>query len=410
MTIEELMAQRAKDVREARAIVDKADQEKRGLSAEDEERYNKLMTDVEKAGSEIERRTKLEALERDLKTSTGVETADAQNPGSDEDRQDGPRSSKEYRKAYEGFLRNGIGELTGVDVRALQADNDTLGGYLKAPAQMVNELIKTIDNQVYIRQWANVMSIQGASDGLGAASLDSDPADADWTSELATGDEDSDMDFGKRELKAHPLAKRLKISRKLLRKVPSVEALVMARLGYKFGVSQEKAFMTGNGANQPLGVFTASSDGISTGRDVSTGNTTTAPTFDGLIEAKYTLKPGYWRNAKWMFHRDCVKILAKIKDGEGRYIWSEAPRAGEPDRVLNFPLFMSEYAPNTFTTGLYVGILGDFSNYWIADDLALDIQRLVELYAATNQVGFIGRMEFDGMPVLEEAFVRVKLG
>jgi len=38
------------------------------------------------------------------------------------------------------------------------------------------------------------------------------------------------------------------------------------------------------------------------------------------------------------------------------------------------------------------------------------IQRLNELYAATNQVGFISRLESDGMPVLEEAFARVKLG
>jgi hypothetical protein len=36
-------------------------------------------------------------------------------------------------------------------------------------------------------------------------------------------------------------------------------------------------------------------------------------------------------------------------------------------------------------------------------------QRLVELFAATNQVGFIGRRELDGMPVLSEAFVRVTL-
>jgi hypothetical protein len=37
------------------------------------------------------------------------------------------------------------------------------------------------------------------------------------------------------------------------------------------------------------------------------------------------------------------------------------------------------------------------------------IQRLVELYAESNQIGFIGRLETDGMPVLEEAFVRVKV-
>jgi hypothetical protein len=55
------------------------------------------------------------------------------------------------------------------------------------------------------------------SNGLGAPSLDNDPADADWTTELATGSEDSTMSFGKRELKPHPLAKRIKVSKQLLR-------------------------------------------------------------------------------------------------------------------------------------------------------------------------------------------------
>jgi hypothetical protein len=41
--------------------------------------------------------------------------------------------------------------------------------------------------------------------------------------------------------------------------------------------------------------------------------------------------------------------------------------------------------------------------------LSLQFQRLIELYAATNQVGYIGRLESDGMPLLEEAFARVKL-
>jgi HK97 family phage major capsid protein len=50
----------------------------------------------------------------------------------------------------------------------------------------------------------------------------------------------------------------------------------------------------------------------------------------------------------------------------------------------------------------------DFSYYWIVDALDMEVQRLVELYAETNQVGFIGRLETDAMPVLEEAFVRLK--
>lgn len=218
------------------------------------------------------------------------------------------------------------------------------------------------------------------------------------------------MAFGKRNLEPHPLAKRILISNKLLRaSAIQPESLVRSRLAYKFGITEEKAFLTGSGAQQPLGVFTASGDGISTSRDVSTGNSTTAFTFDGLKEAKYSLKGNYWPRARWIFHRDSVKMAAKLKDGEGRYIWEDSVRTGEPDRLLGFPVSMSEYAPNTFTTGLYVGIVGDFSQYWIADALMMAVQRLIELYAATNQVGFIGRLETDGMPVLEEAFARVTL-
>lgn len=168
--------------------------------------------------------------------------------------------------------------------------------------------------------------------------------------------------------------------------------------------------MTGSGANQPLGVFTASADGISTGRDVSTDNTSTAFTADGLKNAKYTLKAGYWPRARWLFHRDAVKMLSKLKDSTNNYIWQNSVQMGQPDMLEGIPVFTSEYAPNTFTTGLYVGILGDFSYYHIVDALDFGIQRLVELYAASNQTGFIGRLESDGMPVLEEAFVRVKLG
>ncbi|MGH8428863.1 MAG: phage major capsid protein, partial [Solimonas sp.] len=260
-----------------------------------------------------------------------------------------------------------------------------------------------------IRGLARKFSVTSA-ESLGVPSLDTDISDADWTTELAIGGEDSSMAFGKRELHPHPLGKLVKVSNKLLRVAAlSPESLVRDRLAYKFGVTEEKAFMTGDGAGKPLGVFTASAQGISTARDVSTGNTATSIGADGLIEAQHTLKPQYWASARWIFHRDAVKQIRKLKYGQGQYLWQPGLRGGVPNEILGMPYIMSEYAPNTFTTGLYVGIIGDFSQYWIADALTLQVQRLVELYAATNQTGFIGRLETDGMPALEEAFVRVKL-
>jgi len=36
-------------------------------------------------------------------------------------------------------------------------------------------------------------------------------------------------------------------------------------------------------------------------------------TVDGLINAKFSLKGQYWANAEWLFHRDAVKQIAKLK-------------------------------------------------------------------------------------------------
>ena len=249
------------------------------------------------------------------------------------------------------------------------------------------------------------------ADSLGVPSLDNDPADPVWTAEIATGDEDSTMSFGKRELKPHPLAKRIKVSNTLLRKnlIPA-DGLVNGRLRYKFAVTEEYAFLLGNGSGQPLGVFVASDNGITTAQDISSENTATSVTGNGLINALYDLKEGYQKRASWIFHRDVVKQIRKLKDGDGQYIWQAGLTTDRPSTILDRPYKQSEYAPNTFSAGQYVGLVGDLSHYWIATALDMQIQRLNELYAETNQTGFIGRMETDGMPTLATAFRRVKLG
>lgn len=405
--LKEMRDQRGKLIHDARAILDKADEEKRALTEAEDKTYKEVFGKADELRTRIEREEQLAEAER----TAAEQTLRGKKPGKADDenqRTAGKRGSDEYRATFDRFIASGRGALSEAEIRALQADSDTGGGFMVASEQFVDTLIKAVDDMVFIRARATKFRVESA-ESLGAPYLAADPADADWTAEILTGSEDSTMSFGKRSLTPHPLAKRLKVSNKLMRLNPSVGGLVANRLAYKFGISQEKGFMTGSGAAQPLGVFTASNDGIPTSRDVSTGNAATAPTFDGLISAKFALKGNYWNKAEWAFHRDVLAVIAKLKNGDGEYIWRESVRAGEPDRLLNLPVMMSEYAPNTLTASQYVGILGDFSNYWIADALDLQVQRLTELYAETNQMGFIGRMESDGMPVLAEAFVRVKL-
>jgi HK97 family phage major capsid protein len=410
--LKELREARGKAVADARAILDKADAEKRSVNKEEDAAYTALFAKQEELRGQIEREERQVEVEREA-AAAALRSRDAVRDSTDGRTVDpearGAHDSDEYRAAFSKLLLAGHTGLSRDEARALQVDSDTAGGFTAAPQQWVNQLIKGVDDMIFIRQRATKFRVASAA-SMGVPTLAANPADSNWTTELATGSEDSTMSFGKRELNPHPLAKRLKVSNKLLRMVTSTDALVRDRLGYTCGVTQEKAFLTGSGSNQPLGLFTASANGVTTARDVSTGNTATSIMVDGLLEAKYSLKGQYWNRADWIFHRDAMKQISKLKDGEGQYLWRESVRDGEPDRLLGRPIMMSEYAPNTFTTGLYVGILGDFSNYWIADALDVQIQVVRELYAETDQTGYILRASTDGMPVLAEAFSRVKLG
>lgn len=416
MELADLIERRNTVITQMNTVNDAALAEGRDLTAEEETNHTRMFEEQDKLQRQITQTTQARELQRQSAAASASAVADrisggngAGGGGGTEDRAaidiEVEKRARETRK----WLTEPEPTTGTRQFRALQADNDAEGGYLVRPEQFVANLIKAIDNEVFIRQLATVFQVTDA-ESLGAPSLDTDAADADWTPEITTAPEDTSIRFGKRSLTPHPLAKLVKVSKPLLRKAAlSAETIVTSRIAYKFGVTQEKGFLTGSGALQPLGVFTASADGISTSRDVSTGNTSTSMTFDGLMEALYTLKPAYWGRASWLFHRDGIKQIAKLKDGDGRYLWEPSVQLGQPDRIKSVPVRVSEYAPNTFTTGLYAGIIGDFSQYWIADSLAFELTRLVELYAATNQIGFIGRAEVDGMPVLEEAFVRVKL-
>lgn len=421
--LNDLFEQRKRAIGEAREMSDKLHEEKRDDFTEEEQaKYDTIMKDVSDLKRKIDREVELRNLESSMKEEReGTKripdegkrrTADQKFRTADE-----ARASEEYIALFRNWIscdRDHVGEarreIAAFEKRALEAGTLTKGGALIPPEQFVAELIKFVDDAVWIRQWGRTFQLRTAK-SMGAPSLDTDVDDAEWTTELGTGTEDSSMAFGKRELNPSPFAKRIKESETLLNlsAIP-IEQLIRERLGYKIAVTEEKAFLTGSGASQPLGIFTASSQGISTARDVATDNDTDNVTFDGLKSAKGALKQQYRRVARWIMHRDLVTKISKLKDGNGRYLWQDSVQVGDPDMILDIPVGESEFAPNTFTTGQYVAVLGDYSKYWIADAMDMTIKRLDELYAETNQVGFISRMETDGMPVLEEAFVRVKLG
>jgi HK97 family phage major capsid protein len=434
-----LLEKRNRIVATSRAILEAAEKEGRGMTSEEQANFNTAMTDIDNIRITIESEERLAQIEAANAAAAGQSAQDAPE-NRDGARADGQgraartvghgrytvnldeqsaehrslferRSTPAYRAAMAAYMRTG-------EARALDAGGGGgpgNGQLLVMPLQMSTGILQALDDNVFMRNRATVFSLPTAT-SLGRVSLDNDADDFEWLGELSEPDEDTGMEFGRRELTPHPMAKLLKISNKLLRQSTiNIEETSKARIGYRAGLTEEKAFLLGNGQQKPLGVFVPSVDGVPTSRDVATGNAATSLKFDGIIAAKYALKSGYLKNAAWMWSRTAMAQIATLRDetggaGTGQYLWQPSTQMGQPDMILGIPSMVSEFVPATFTSGQYVGMLADWSYYHIADALDMQLQRLNEKFALSNQTGFIFRKETDGMPVLAEAFVRVKLG
>ena len=395
---------------------DSLDSDQTTWSAEDRTKFDELDKDVDAIEARISTlKAGIASDEKDADREKRFEERNLDGVKPDTDNKNESEAETRAKKIFDTFLRSGPLGLSNdehefMEKRTLQAGSDVEGGYLIMPQKMVSGLLKDIDDDVAIRGMATIHQLKKAK-SLGVVKLDADLEDWEWTTELATGSDDDSIRFGKRELRPHPLAKRVKISNTLIQNaIQNPQALVQQRMVYKLGGTLENNYMIGDGNNGPLGVFVASDDGIDTSRDVATDNTATSVTADGLISAQGKLKGAYGKKAKWLMHRDLITATRKLKSSDLQYLWQPGLTAGVENLILGKPYITSEWAPNTYTAGLYAALYGDFSYYWILDALSMQMQVLKELYAETNQIGYIGRYEGDAQPVLAEAFVRVKMG
>lgn len=390
--IYDLKQDRAKLVAQMREIMDRnADVE---MNADDKTTYAKLEKDFDALNERIAAEEKLMDRER------GIETQQKKDKPTDR-QQLFARALSGSAADIAAYRNDFTGDYT--------LDTGATAGYLSAPMQFVEQLIKGLDDVLNMRRISHKTPSIGAAQTLGFPYRATAAADADWKTEVEAASVESTLTYGQREFKPNRLTKLIKLSKTLVGHSNMAPGVVLDELRRVIGVTLEKAYMTGNGSGKPLGIFTASNDGVPTTQDVTAANATSF-VFEDFIDLKYKLKGQYHNRAQWIMHRDLVKAVAKIKDLDGQYIWQPSAQAGQPDRLLGSPVNMSEFAPNTYTAGLYAAVYGDFDFYWICDADALYLQVLNELYATTNQVGYLFQYFGDGAPVVGEAFARLKMG
>ena len=92
-----------------------------------------------------------------------------------------------------------------------------------------------------------------------------------------------------------------------------------------------------------------------------TTKSTTALTFDEVMDLFYALRAPYRKNAVFITNDATVKALRKLKNGNGDYIWQPSVKAGTPDTILNRPVYTSTFMP-TLATGNKTILFGDLND------------------------------------------------
>ena len=195
----------------------------------------------------------------------------------------------------------------------------------------------------------------------------------------------------------------MKVSEELLAdNVYDLESFLINAFGRAIANAEEEAFLTGDGISKPTGIFHATKGG-QTGVTTA-GNSITA---DEVIDLVYKLKRQYRANAVFVTSDSTLAAIRKLKNDNG-YLWQPALSAGEPDRLLGYPVYTSQFVP-AIAAGQPVMAFGDLSYYNIGDRGARSFAALHELYAGVGQVAFVAKERVDGRLVLPEAVQILKM-
>nr|DAH36926.1 MAG TPA: major capsid protein [Caudoviricetes sp.] len=396
MTLSELIAKRANAWDTAKKFLDeRTDKDTGMMSAEDAQTYDRMEKDITDLTASIERRQRAEAFDKAL--DNPVNSPMTSIPGRDPEKKE-DRSGQQYKNAFGRYLRNA---QVGYDVNnVLSVGTDSDGGYT-VPDEFEHTLVEALADENVFRTMAT--SIKTAS-GDRKIPIVATTGTASWVDENAAIPE-SGGTFDQKTLSAYKLATILKVSEELLADSAfNLEDYIAREFARRFAVAEEAAFCTGNGTGKPTGVFDATK-GASAGITATKTDTFTA---DELMDLFYSLRAPYRSKSMWFMNDSTIKIVRKLKDNNGQYIWQPALTAGTPDMILARPYKTSVAAPEA-TTGNTAVLFGDFKYYWIADRKSRTIRRLNELYAVNGQVAFLGTERLDGCLILPEAIKSLKM-
>ncbi|MBY5975842.1 phage major capsid protein [Phaeobacter italicus] len=303
-----------------------------------------------------------------------------------------------HQKAFDAYLRSGDdGDLRGLDLdaKAMSTTVNGDGGYLVDP-QTAETVKSVLSSTASIRAVASVVTVEATSyDVL----IDHGDIGHGWANETGPVAETATPVIDRVTIPLHELSALPKASQRLLDDSAfDIEGWLAGRIADKFSRAEAAAFINGDGNDKPTGILwhpTIANTSWSWG---NIGYTTTGVegdigNGDAIIELVYALGAQYRANASFLMNSKTAGILRKLKDADGRFLWSDGLAAAEPARLMGYRVVIAEDMPDADANAFAVAF-GDFAaGYTIAERPDLRVLRDPfsakphVLFYATKRVG-----------------------
>ena len=306
-------------------------------------------------------------------------------------------TSAPHQKAMNAYIRNGDDDgLRGLELesKALSSAVNSDGGYLVDP--QTSDRVKSVLNATAsIRAIASVVQVEATSyDVL----VDHADVGAGWATESSSVGETSTPQIDRITIPLHELSALPKASQRLLDDSAfDIEVWLAGRIADKFLRAEASAFIHGDGVDKPKGVLAhnmVDNDAwiwgnlgyVPTGVDGEV-------TADSVVDLVYALGAQYRSNASFVMSSKTAGRVRKLKDLDGRFLWSDGLALGEPARLMGYPVLVAEDMPDVAMNSYSVAF-GDFAaGYTVAERPDLRILRDPfsakphVLFYATKRVG-----------------------
>ena len=317
-----------------------------------------------------------------------------------------------HRKAFAAYLRSGDDDgLRGLvlEGKAMSTAVAADGGYLIDP-QTADTIRSMLVSTSSIRSIASVAHVEASSfDVL----IDRSELGSGGITEASSVAESATPTIERISIKLHELSAMPKASQRLLDDSAfDVEGWLAGKIATRFIRAESAAFVNGDGVDKPKGFllpakvanasWTWGSLGYVTSGAAADFPTTNAA--DCIVNLVYALAADYRANATFVMNSKTAGAVRKMKDADGRFMWSDGLAAAEPARLMGYPVLICEDMPD-IAANAYAIAFGDFAaGYTIAE--RPDLRVLRDPFSAKPHVLFYATKRVGG-DVTDYAAIRL---